>query len=351
MCICQGLDLSSNCILGNFPASFVLSFAHLGAFLLTLANESTLAPVLSQNTRGLEILREAPQESIKTLVVSHFDLHVQPPPFGSYCADPPETVGHSLNFLACNCLKQFTQRLIIPQRDKHFRLPAWNPEVASRFAILTMVYGSGFRKSDRGYVSNEVGILYCGSCGAMNPRTNHYCSACGHALVDAYHASEGLRVYTTADTGSALVDIVDPGADITVLETQEELPADFVKVNLPDGRTGYVRLREVERVAGDIATAEPTRREPVGCISSSGLLAIILLSIVVAALALVTAFNSTDANADFLAVLSCIVVVPFFLLVIGFYLYVRKREDEIMEEREAELASRQNPPTGGPESS
>lgn len=199
-------------------------------------------------------------------------------------------------------------------------------------------------------MSNEIGILYCGSCGAMNPRTNHYCSACGHALVDAYHASEGLRVYTTADTGSALVDIVDPGADITVLETHEELPADFVKVNLPDGRTGYVRLREVERVAGDIAPDEPTRREPVGCISSSGLLAIILLSIVVAALALVTAFNSTDANADFLAVLSCIVVVPFFLLVIGFYLYVRKREDEIMEEREAELASRRTPPANGPDS-
>lgn len=191
------------------------------------------------------------------------------------------------------------------------------------------------RGNERGDVSNQVGILYCGSCGAMNPRTNHYCSACGHALVDAYHASEGLRVYMTADTGATLVDIVDPGADITVLETAEDLPADFVKVTLPDGRTGYVRLREVEQVAAGLEPGEPTRREPVGCISSAGLLAIILLSIVVAALALVTAFQSTDANADFLAVLSCIVVVPFFLTVIGFYLYVRKREDEIAEERAA----------------
>lgn len=182
-------------------------------------------------------------------------------------------------------------------------------------------------------MSNEVGILYCGSCGAMNPRTNHYCSACGHALVDAYHASEGLRIYMTPDTGASLVDIVDPGSDITVLETTESLPSDFVKVSLPDGRSGYVRLREVEQVAGGTVLPEPTRREPVGCISSTGLLAIILLSIVVAALALVTAFSSTDANADFLAVLSCIVVVPFFILVIGFYLYVRKREDEIAEER------------------
>lgn len=184
-------------------------------------------------------------------------------------------------------------------------------------------------------MSNQVGILYCGSCGAMNPRTNHYCSACGHALVDAYHASEGLRVYMTADTGATLVDIVDPGADITVLETSETLPGDFVKVSLPDGRTGYVRLREVEQAAGGELPGEPGRKEPIGCISSTGLLAIILLSIVVAALALVTAFQSTDANADFLAVLSCIVVVPFFLTVIGFYLYVRKREDEIAEERAA----------------
>lgn len=182
-------------------------------------------------------------------------------------------------------------------------------------------------------LSDEIGILYCGSCGALNPRTNHYCSACGHALVDAYHASEGLRIYATADSGAALVDIVDPGSDIVVVETNETLPGDFVKISLPDGRIGYVRLREVERVAGDTVPAEPGRREPVGCISSTGLLAIIMLAAVVGALAMVTAFRSTDANADFLAILSCIVVVPFFALVIGFYLYVRKREDEINENR------------------
>lgn len=140
-------------------------------------------------------------------------------------------------------------------------------------------------------------------------------------------------MYTAADVGAALVDIVDPGADITVIETTETLPGDFVKISLPDGRTGYVRLREVEQVTAGIEPAEPTRREPVGCISSQALLAIIVLAIVVAALAIVTAFQSTDANADFIAVLSCIVVVPFFLLIIGFYLYVRKREEEILEER------------------
>ena len=45
----------------------------------------------------------------------------------------------------------------------------------------------------------QGGVIYCGSCGALNPRTNHYCSACGHQLVDAYHPSEGLRVYLYCD--------------------------------------------------------------------------------------------------------------------------------------------------------
>lgn len=169
----------------------------------------------------------------------------------------------------------------------------------------------------------------------MNPRANHYCSACGHALVDAYHASEGLRIYMTPDIAATLVDIVDPGADIDVLETTEELPSDFVKVALPDGRTGYVRLREVEAIAGDIAPAEPTRREPVGCISPTALLTIIILAVLVAAFAIISAFQSTDANADLIAVIACVVVVPFFVLIIGFYLYVRKREDEILAERAA----------------
>ncbi len=137
----------------------------------------------------------------------------------------------------------------------------------------------------------------------------------------------------TPDTAATLVDIVDPGADIDVLETTEDLPRDFVKVALPDGRTGYVRLQEVEQVAGDLEPAEPTRREPVGCISSTALLTIIVLAVLVAGFALIVSFQSTDANADLIAVLSCIVVVPFFILVIGFYLYVRKREDEILKER------------------
>ena len=64
------------------------------------------------------------------------------------------------------------------------------------------------------------------------------------------------------------------------------------------------------------------------------MLAILALIIVSAALVLVTAIRSNDDTADFIAFLSCIIIVPFLLMVVGFYLYVRKREDELLAERE-----------------
>ena len=181
-------------------------------------------------------------------------------------------------------------------------------------------------------MAERTGVIYCGSCGALNPSTNHYCSACGHQLVDAYHPSEGLRVYLAPDPSAALVEIVDPGADITVIETEEPLPADFAKVLLDDGRVGYVRLREVADAAGDIDAASGPRA--VGCISSTAVLAILALLLVSSTLVLVTAIRSGDNTDNFLAVLACVVVVPFMLLIVGLYLYMRKREDELLDEDE-----------------
>ena len=175
----------------------------------------------------------------------------------------------------------------------------------------------------------QGGVIYCGSCGALNPRTNHYCSACGHQLVDAYHPSEGLRVYLTPDPGAALVEIVDPGADITVVSTAEELPAEFAKVLLEDGRVGYVHLREVGSIA-DGAQAGP--RAATGCISSTAVLAILGLLVLAATLVFVTALRGGDNSDNFIAVLACVVIVPFLLLVVGLYLYMRKREDELLDD-------------------
>jgi len=150
--------------------------------------------------------------------------------------------------------------------------------------------------------------------------------------VDAYHASEGLRVYATPDPSSPLVEILDAGSDLTVVSTDEQLPADFAKVTLEDGRLGYVHLREVDSAVE--AGADGERREPVGCVSSTALLAIMALLVVSVALIFLTASRSGDANASLIAVLGCALVVPFLFVVVGFYFYVRKREDELLDERD-----------------
>ena len=171
----------------------------------------------------------------------------------------------------------------------------------------------------------------------MNPRTNHFCSACGHQLVDAYHASEGLRVYATPDPGAPLVEILDSGETINVVETDEDLPADFVKIALDDGRIGYVRLREVEAAVG--ADTTPTRREPIGCITPTALLAVIALLILTTILMLAIAVRASDDQGGLIAAFACLLVVPFLLLVVGFYFYVRKREEELLSDDDEDQPS------------
>lgn len=186
-------------------------------------------------------------------------------------------------------------------------------------------------------MADRTGVLYCGSCGALNPRSNHFCSACGHQLVDAFHASEGLRVYLTPDPGAALVEIVEAGTELTIVDTDESLPADFAKVTLDDGRLGYVRLRELESSLRDAPDASP--RTPVGCISSTAVLAILALFVLSGSLVVAMAFRSNDPNADFISVLVCLTVVPFLLFVVGFYLYVRKREEELLDSDDDETTT------------
>jgi hypothetical protein len=180
-------------------------------------------------------------------------------------------------------------------------------------------------------VAEESGVIYCGSCGALNPRVNHFCANCGHQLVDAYHASEGLRVYLTPDPAAPLVEIVDPNLEISVLETDEPLPVDFAKIALPDGRIGYVWLREVEQALPEMRIVGANGR-PLGCISSTAILAVIALMILGGLLVLLVGFRSNDGTADFLSVLACLTLVPTIIAVAFFYFYTRKREQELLTE-------------------
>jgi hypothetical protein len=182
-------------------------------------------------------------------------------------------------------------------------------------------------------VSQPTGVLYCGSCGSLNPRTNHFCSSCGHQLVDAYHASEGLRVYERPDRAAPLVDIVNPHAEIHDIETTDILPNDFVKVLLADGRIGYIHLSEIGAITNDDEVdVSMDTHEPVGCISSTALLFILMLAVLVLVLVGIIAYQSDDSGTDFLAVLSCFSMVPIIVAVIVFYFYTRKREQEILDD-------------------
>ena len=178
-------------------------------------------------------------------------------------------------------------------------------------------------------------VIYCGSCGALNPSTNHYCSVCAHQLVDAYHPSEGIRVYTRPDPAAPLVEIVGPGMEITPIEGGETLPGDFVKVTLADGRSGYIRLGDLDfpdAGQAELSSNGSSLQGAQGCISSWSVLAVLALLVITGLLAILITSRSQDAGNDFLAMLACFTVVPFFLLVVGFYLAVRSCEDRQMED-------------------
>jgi hypothetical protein len=147
--------------------------------------------------------------------------------------------------------------------------------------------------------------------------------------VDAYHAADGLRVYQTPDPAAPLVDLVSPNLEVTIIDTDEPLPNDFAKIALPDGRIGYVWLRELEQALPE-ARAMSARGRPLGCISSTAILAVIALMILGGLFTLLVGFRSNDGTADFISVLACFSLGPLILVVAFFYFYTRKREQELL---------------------
>ena len=107
---------------------------------------------------------------------------------------------------------------------------------------------------DQGRSAGGSALIYCGLCGALNPASSYYCAACGTTLVDAFHATEGLRVFERPDPAARLIEILPSGGELEVIE-DAAAPVDWVRIRLPSGRLGYVRI-------GDAAG----RRRPAGSI-------------------------------------------------------------------------------------
>ncbi len=192
------------------------------------------------------------------------------------------------------------------------------------------------------------GLIFCGMCGALNPAGRYYCAACGTTLVDAFHATEGLRVYERADSASRLIEIVPSGTELELVEDPDS-SEDFARVRLPYGRLGYIRLKEIEAMAAaagapiggstTVAT-RPGRPAPdintnaTGCISSTAALAAIALVVAIGALLLALMWRADTYDQGTILLVFCFGLGPFAVLTIAVYLYARSREERLAGEDE-----------------
>ncbi len=182
--------------------------------------------------------------------------------------------------------------------------------------------------------SGRSGLIYCGLCGALNPSSNHFCARCGSTLVDAFHATEGLRVFQFPDDASRIVQIVSSGTTLEVMP-DEDAPADYARIRLEDGRIGYVKLSEVNRSPGTAATIPAVRTPDIntnarGCVTPGALLASIVLVMVLSVLLFIVFTRGREEDSGIVLLFYCVTVVPLVGLLVALYVSARAREDRLV---------------------
>lgn len=184
-------------------------------------------------------------------------------------------------------------------------------------------------------------LIFCGMCGALNPASNFYCAACGTTLVDAFHATEGLRVYERPDSASRLVEIVASGTELEVADDPDS-PEDFVRVRLEHGRLGYIRMQDVDALAASTTNPRGPASRPApdintnatGCVSSTAALGSVALVAVIGLLMIVVMQRADVYDQGTLALMFCVGLGPLLVLTVAFYLYAKSREDRLADEEE-----------------
>lgn len=185
-------------------------------------------------------------------------------------------------------------------------------------------------------------LIFCGMCGALNPASNHYCAACGTTLVDAFHATEGLRVYERPDSASRLVEIIPSGTELDIVE-EKDPHEDFVRVRLPrSSKLGYIRLQEVRAMANDAPQMSyPPGYAPPdintnarGCVSPVGALGAIALVLVLIALLIVVLAKSNTYDQGTMLILGCFGLGPLLVVTVAIYLYASSRDGRLNAEEE-----------------
>ncbi|MGI9253219.1 MAG: hypothetical protein ACR2J8_05700 [Thermomicrobiales bacterium] len=187
-------------------------------------------------------------------------------------------------------------------------------------------------------------LIYCGLCGALNPASRHYCSACGTTLVDAFHATEGIRVFERADPAARIVEIIPSGSELEIVEGTMEVPADWVRVRMVNGKLGFVRISDVGEGAPqpiDQVLPDPDiNKHARGCVSTGAALGALGLAIIMALFGLVIILRARAEDAGILWLFYCITIIPLMAMTIGLYVGARGREDRIAQEAEEIAASR-----------
>ena len=182
-------------------------------------------------------------------------------------------------------------------------------------------------------------LIYCGQCGALNPVTNHYCAACGATLVDAFHATEGLRVYDRPDTASRMIEIIPAGSELDLVD-DPDAPADFLRVKLQYGRLGYIRVGDIDALtAARVEPADPLGTPDInmnarGCVTQSGALLALALLLALTVLTLVYISQASVEEQGIVALVACVSLGPLLLITIAIFVYARSRDERLAEEAE-----------------
>ena len=193
-------------------------------------------------------------------------------------------------------------------------------------------------------------VIYCGLCGALNPASSYYCAACGTTLVDAFHATEGLRVFERPDPAARLIEILPSGGELEVVE-DPAASADWLRIRLPYGRLGYVQITEAAAAVSGPTTTDRLRPPDIntnarGCVTSSAALWALALLVVTAIFGVVILARARQEDAGLLGIVFCITLGPLILLTIGAYVAARTREDQLTDEEAAFAAQAREEPPG-----
>jgi hypothetical protein len=203
------------------------------------------------------------------------------------------------------------------------------------------------RSSDESESLHRSGLLYCGLCGALNPSTNHFCARCGSTLVDAFHPTEGLRVFQRPDDASRIVEILTSGAPVELLPDRDA-PLDYARVRLEDGRLGYVKQTDLtarearaQLAADGSIDANPPdiNTNARGCVTPGAALGAIGLVIVLTVLLFVVFDQGREEDTGIILLFFCITVVPILALLVALYISARAREDRRLADEEDAIAA------------